>query len=338
MIQILENFPLKNLNTFGVEAQARWFAEVNTPEDLQQLFTSDIWKNHKRFVLGGGSNVLFTQDFDGLIVKVNIRGIEYREEGDAIYVTAGAGEVWNDLVTFCVGRGFAGLENLSLIPGSVGASPVQNIGAYGVEVKDVLYSCSAFSTDTAQIRQFSNADCRFAYRDSVFKSELKNKFIITQVTFKLSKIPHLKLEYGAIRQELANRGISNPTIKDISDVVSQIRVNKLPDPSTIGNAGSFFKNPIIPVDKFRHLQSAFPDIVHFSVDTHHEKISAGWMIEKLGWKGRFIGPAGTWKNQALVLVNSGNATGIAIYELSDAIIADVEKHFDITLEREVNIL
>ena len=338
MPEIFENFSLKGLNTFRVEAHAGWFTEINDESDLSELFADNRWKNTKQLILGGGSNMLFTQDFYGLVIKMNIRGLETETEGDDIFVTAGAGEVWNDFVNYAVSLGFAGVENLSLIPGSVGASPIQNIGAYGVELKDVFLECRAFEISTGMIRRFSNEDCKFSYRDSIFKSVLKGKYIITQVVFKLSLIPHLKLEYGAIKDELDKRGIDHPTIRDISEVVSHIRVSKLPDPSTIGNAGSFFKNPVITVDNFRHLQSAFPDIVHFLDRTGMEKISAGWLIEKCGWKGKIVGETGTWKNQALVLVNHGNATGSDIYDLSSAIISDVKNISGIELEREVNII
>ncbi|MXV52966.1 UDP-N-acetylmuramate dehydrogenase [Pedobacter sp. HMF7647] len=338
MLEVKENVSLKKYNTFGVDVMARYFVEINSEADLAELFADKTWHDVPRLVLGGGSNILFTRDFDGLAIKINIKGIETRVEDDRILVISKAGEVWNDLVQYCVKKDIAGLENLSLIPGSVGASPIQNIGAYGVELKDVFFSCRAFEIATGLIRQFSNHDCHFGYRDSVFKNALKGKFIITEVTYSLSNQQNLKLEYGAIRQELENRKITEPSVKDISDVVSHIRVSKLPDPSTIGNAGSFFKNPIIKVDKFRQLQSAFPDIVHFSVNNEEEKIAAGWMIEKLGWKGKQIGNAGTWKNQALVLVNYGNATGSAIYDVSSKIISDVRSHFGIELEREVNVI
>jgi UDP-N-acetylmuramate dehydrogenase len=335
---ILENYSLKGLNTFRVEAYARWFTEINTENDLLMLFENDRWRNINKLVLGGGSNILLTKDFDGLVIKVNIKGLESETTGDKVFLTAGAGEIWKHVVNYSVDHGFAGVENLSLIPGSVGAAPIQNIGAYGVELKDVFHDCHAFEISTGMIRHFNKADCKFSYRDSVFKSTLKGKYIITSVTFELSLIPHLHMEYGAIREELQSRGIEHPTIKDISEVVSHIRVSKLPDPSTIGNAGSFFKNPVVTVDKFGQLQSAFPDIVHFSVDDGTQKISAGWMIEKCGWKGKVVGETGTWKNQALVIVNHGNATGSDIYDLSSSIISDVKKHFDITLEREVNVL
>lgn len=338
MPTIRENISLKHLNTFGVEAKARWFTEINSENDLRDLWNQGIVKETERFVLGGGSNILLTKDYDGLIIKINIRGIKYSQIGTNVLIQAGAGEVWNDLVNFCVSQNFSGLENLSLIPGSVGASPVQNIGAYGVEIKDVFVSCRAFDMQTGNIVNFTHADCKFGYRDSIFKSECKGRYIITNVTFNLSSIPTLKLTYGAIKQELDNRQISQPTIKQVSEVVASIRVSKLPDPSTIGNAGSFFKNPIIEVCKLRHLQSAFPDIVHYSVSEDLEKIAAGWLIEKIGWKGKRIGDTGTWKNQSLVLVNYGKATGTDIYDISSQIIADVKQHFDIILEREVNLL
>jgi len=338
MLHFIENFSLKNLNTFGVESTARWYVEINHENELLELFNDEKWKGLSRLILGGGSNMLLTNDFDGLVIKINIQGIESRVEGDAVFVTAGAGEVWNGLVNYCVDRGFAGIENLSLIPGSVGASPIQNIGAYGVELKDVFYSCKAFNIEARSFQTFNLADCRFGYRDSIFKNELKGKVVITRVTYKLSTAPALNTSYGAINQELHQLGIENPTIKDISKIVSKIRVSKLPDPSTIGNAGSFFKNPIIKVDKLRHLQYTFPDIVHFPAAPGYEKIAAGWLIEKCGWKGRRIGETGTWKNQSLVLVNHGNASGSDIYALSDQIIADVKEKFDIELEREVNII
>ncbi|MXV16046.1 UDP-N-acetylmuramate dehydrogenase [Hufsiella ginkgonis] len=337
MIPIHEHYSLKNLNTFGVAASCRWFVEINEEGDLQELFSDPQWLSVPRLVLGGGSNILFTQDFDGLLIKINIPGINYVENGDDLFVTAGAGVIWNDFVNYCVDHGFAGVENLSLIPGSVGASPIQNIGAYGVEIKDVLHSCEAFEIKTRETRHFTNEDCQFGYRDSIFKSRVKGQYIITAVTYRLSRRSAINTSYGAIAQELGNRGIAHPTISDISNIVSAIRVSKLPDPSTIGNAGSFFKNPVIEVDKFRQLQSAFPDIVHFSVSDGMEKLSAGWLIEKIGWKGVKINETGTWKNQALVLVNYGNASGIDVYNLSAAIIQDVEKHFGITLEREVNV-
>jgi UDP-N-acetylmuramate dehydrogenase len=337
MPQIIENHSLKSLNTFGVEAQARWFTEIFSENDLSELFAAERWRTERLLVLGGGSNMLFTKDFDGLVLHIRIGGIGHTAEGDRILVSAGAGVVWNDLVQYCVQRGFAGVENLSLIPGSVGASPIQNIGAYGVELKDVFYECRAFEVATGKMRTFNKEECRFGYRESAFKQELKGQYIITRVTFCLPAGADLNISYGAIGQELEKRGITQPGIKDVSDVVSHIRVSKLPDPSTIGNAGSFFKNPVIPVEKFRQLQSAFPDIVHFSVGDTYEKLAAGWLIEQCGWKGKIVGNTGTWKNQALVLVNHGNATGNEVFNLSEAIIQSVEDTFGVRLEREVNI-
>ncbi|MGB4776040.1 MAG: UDP-N-acetylmuramate dehydrogenase [Daejeonella sp.] len=338
MLQIHQKFPLKKLNTFGVEAYAEWFVEIQTENDLAELFADDKWKTKNKLILGGGSNMLFTSNFNGLVIRMAISGINHTTEDKDVYVTAGGGVVWNDLVNYCVDRNFAGIENLSLIPGSVGASPIQNIGAYGVELKDIFHSCRAFEISTGLIRVFEKDDCKFNYRDSVFKSELKGEYIITNVTYKLSKKFIPNISYGAIKQELENRSITNPTVKDISLAVSHIRVSKLPDPSTIGNAGSFFKNPIIELEKFSRLQSTFPDIVYFPVGENHVKISAGWLIEQCGWKGKIVGNTGTWKNQALVLVNHGQASGNEIFDFSSTIISGIEKRFNIQLEREVNIL
>ena len=338
MHSIAEQVSLKNLNTFRVEARARWFTDIYKEEELKELFAEGRWRNIDRFIMGGGSNVLFTRDFNGLIIKMSIPGITHHIEGGSVYVTAGAGVVWNDLVQYCVERGFAGIENLSLIPGTVGASPVQNIGAYGVELKDVYHSCRAYHIERGEILTFSPADCKFDYRDSIFKRELKNQVIISSVTLRLSLVPQINISYGAIRQELEARGITQPDIQDVSRVVSSIRVEKLPDPSTIGNAGSFFKNPVISEQQFVQLKSAFPDIVHYCLPNSTVKLAAGWMIEKSGWKGKQIKETATWKNQALVIVNAGNASGSEIYHFSEAIINDVKEKFNITLEREVNVL
>ena len=338
MSHLLENISLKSLNTFSVEAYARWFTEINSEIDLSTLFKGGKLQNTPLLILGGGSNMLFTKDFDGLVLHMNIKGIQDQIDGNEVFVTAGAGEVWNDLVNYCVYNNFAGMENLSLIPGSVGASPIQNIGAYGVELMDIFSSCMAFEIATGQIRKFDKADCRFSYRDSIFKSELKNKYIITEVTYKLSKNFIPNLSYGAIAQELTNRDILNPSIENVSEVVSKIRVSKLPDPTTIGNAGSFFKNPVLEIDKFKLLQSVFPDIAHYVLDNDKVKVAAGWLIEQCGWKGRVVGNTGVWKNQALVLVNQGKATGEEIFNLSADIIKSVQKKFSVEIEREVNII
>ena len=245
MLQIQENVSLKNFNTFGIDAYARYFVEITHANNLVELFADPQWQQIDRLVLGGGSNLLLVSDFEGLVIRMNIRGIEHRISHNDVFVEAGGGEVWNDLVNFCVTRGYAGVENLSLIPGSVGASPIQNIGAYGVELKDAFLSCHAFEIATGTFKTFTKADCKFGYRESVFKNELRGLYIIVSVKFQLSLIPDINTQYGAIGQELANRGITAPTIKEVSEVVSHIRVSKLPDPSTIGNAGSFFKNPLI---------------------------------------------------------------------------------------------
>ncbi|MCJ8209375.1 UDP-N-acetylmuramate dehydrogenase [Mucilaginibacter sp. RS28] len=337
MLQIEQNVSLKNFNTFGIDAKARYFTEINREEDLQELFLDDQWKQLPRLVLGGGSNMLFVKDFEGLVIRMNIRGIEHRINHEEVTVEAGAGEVWNELVTYCVDHGFAGMENLSLIPGSVGASPIQNIGAYGIELKDVFHSCHAFEIASGTFRTFTKEECGFGYRESVFKSELKGQYIITRVKFQLSLQPNLSLHYGAIQQELEKRGIEQPTIKDVSQVVSHIRVSKLPDPSTIGNAGSFFKNPVISKEQFETLVSEFPDVVHYPA-SDGVKLAAGWLIEQCGWKGKTVGNTGTWKNQALVLVNHGNATGQEVYTLSSQIIDSVYTKFGVSLEREVNII
>ncbi|MBC7745711.1 MAG: UDP-N-acetylmuramate dehydrogenase [Flavobacterium sp.] len=338
MPQILQNVSLTNRNTFGVEAYAQWFCEINNEVDLKELYTSSLFHNQKLLVLGGGSNLLFTKNFEGLVIHLNNKSIRYNIDGDDVFVSAGAGKNWNELVTFCVDHEFAGMENLSLIPGSVGASPVQNIGAYGVELMDIFHSCRAFEIETGNIHEFDNAACHFSYRNSIFKQKLKGKFIITEVTFKLSKNFYPKLDYGEIKKELKIRGLLNPSIVNVSEVVSHIRINKLPDPATIGNAGSFFKNPVIGVEKFGHIKSVFPDIIYYIVDNDHFKLAAGWLIEQCGWKGKVIGNTGTWKNQALVLVNHGKATGAEIFNLSSEIINSVQKRFEIVLEREVHII
>lgn len=338
MLQIQENISLKKFNTFGIDVNARYFAEISHEDELEELFADPQWLQMQRLVLGGGSNMLMVTDFDGLVIRMNIRGIEHRISHDDVFVEVGAGEVWNDLVNFCVDRNYAGMENLSLIPGSVGASPIQNIGAYGVELKDVFASCRAFEIATGTFRTFTKEDCKFGYRESVFKTELAGQYIIVGVKFHLSLKPNINLKYGAIEQELANRGIPQPTIEDVSKVVSHIRVSKLPDPSTIGNAGSFFKNPVIPAAQFEILHQNFPEIVNYPTTDGQAKLAAGWLIEQCGWKGKTVGNTGTWKNQALVLVNHGGATGKEVYSLSSQIIDSVYTKFGVTLQREVNII
>lgn len=333
-----ENAALKSYNTFGIAASARYFADILTEEDLVTLLHSDLIATQRLLVLGGGSNILFTQDFDGLVIRMNIQGISEQIDGDTVLLKAGAGVVWNDLVSYCVKKGYAGIENLSLIPGTVGASPVQNIGAYGVELKDVFVCCEAYELATTALRVFSFADCSFGYRDSIFKRELKGRYIITSVTFRLSKKASVNTQYGAIQEELRLRKINEPSIADVAAVVSQIRVSKLPDPSTIGNAGSFFKNPVISKQEFDQLFLNHPDVVNYPVAGDMVKLAAGWLIEACGFKGLISGQTGTWKNQALVIVNHGHATGQEVYSFSEQIIEAVDAKFGVKLEREVNIL
>lgn len=337
-MNIEKDVSLKTYNTFGVAVTAKQFVRISTENDLIQLFETGMLGHDNLLFLGGGSNMLFVKDYQGLVVHMAIKGIQHKLDGDIIEIRAGGGEVWNDLVRYCVDRGFRGIENLSLIPGTVGAAPVQNIGAYGVELQDVFYSCRAFELATGVFKTFYKEDCQFGYRESVFKATLKGKYIITEVNLLLSMQSKLNISYGAISEELNKRGIVAPTIKEVSAVVSSIRQGKLPDPSTIGNAGSFFKNPVVSEDTFRTLVSDFVDIVYYPVGSNQYKLAAGWLIEQCGWKGKIVGNVGTWKNQALVLVNHGKATGLEIYELSEAIIESVKKRFDLCLEREVNVI
>jgi len=338
MFLIQENISLKPYNTFGIDVNARYFVEITEAKDLLELRLSDVFSTERILVIGGGSNLLFRSDFQGLIIKMSIPGIQASIDSQTVYVTAGAGVVWHDLVMYCVNNGYAGMENLSLIPGTAGASPIQNIGAYGVELMDIFYSCEAFELATGEFKTFSFEECGFAYRDSVFKHELKGRFIITGVTFRLPQPAAVNTGYGAIQAVLNERNIVNPGIADISGVVAEIRVSKLPDPSTIGNAGSFFKNPVIPESQFDGLIANFPNLVSFPAGSGYRKLAAGWLIEQCGFKGIRDGQTGTWKNQALVLVNHGGATGEEVYSFSEKIIEAVYAKFGLKLEREVNIL
>ncbi|WP_443936589.1 UDP-N-acetylmuramate dehydrogenase [Pedobacter sp. MW01-1-1] len=338
MLQIQENISLQPYNSFGIAVKASYFVEIVTEADLKVLFETEIAKAQPLLILGGGSNVLFTQDFKGLVLKMSIKGIKVESQGERVAVTAGAGEVWHDFVQYCVKHNYAGVENLSLIPGTVGASPIQNIGAYGVEVKDVFQSCTAFEISSGEMKTFTYEDCAFGYRESIFKGTLKGQYIITSVTFSLSQQAKINTSYGAIETELINRGIQKPSIADVSSVVSDIRVSKLPDPSTIGNAGSFFKNPVLGQAAFDEVFAKHPNVVHYPAPNNQVKLAAGWLIEQCGWKGKVVGNTGTWKNQALVLVNHGGATGKEVYDFSEQIIDSVKNTFEVNLEREVNIL
>lgn len=336
-MNIRENTPLRPYNTFGMNVSARWFTSVQTTEELRELFSDEKTHSSAHFILGGGSNILFTKDVDALVIRNEIRGIELvKEDADFFYVKAGAGEVWHEFVQDCIRHNRAGVENLSLIPGSVGAGPMQNIGAYGVELKDVFHSLEAFHIREDVMRTFSADECKFGYRESVFKRELKNQYFICSVTFRLSKKPKLNTSYGAIEKELEKMGVAQPTIADVSKAVVQIRSSKLPDPARIGNAGSFFKNPVVSAAKHAELKNDFPEIVSYPSGADF-KLAAGWLIEQCGWKGKRFGDAGVHKDQALVLVNYGNAAGKEIYDLSTRVLESVKEKFGVELEREVNI-
>lgn len=338
MNTIQENAPLKPFNTFGISVMARHFASFATAEELAELLE---WVNTRELIiLGGGSNVLFTKDVDGLVARNAIKGIELVDEDeDYVYVQAGAGEVWQEFVEYCIGRDWAGVENLSLIPGSVGAAPMQNIGAYGVELKEVFYELEAWHIAERKSYTFSLNDCAFGYRESVFKRQYRGQFVILNVTFRLAKKTVFHTAYGAIKEELGRMGVQDLSIRAVSDAVKAIRRSKLPDPAVIGNAGSFFKNPTIPDEQFDVLQAEYMDIVGYhNMGTDTTKLAAGWLIEQCGWKGFRRGDAGVHARQALVLVNYGGATGQEIYDLSQEILDSVQEKFGVELEREVNIL
>ncbi|MCM0041479.1 MAG: UDP-N-acetylmuramate dehydrogenase [Algoriphagus sp.] len=337
-MKIQENISLKPFTTFGIDKKANFFTTVATLDELKAALLAAKERQLPVFILGGGSNILLTRDIDGLVIKLEIKGINLvKEEGDQLWVEVGAGEMWHELVLHSIAQDWAGLENLSLIPGTVGASPMQNIGAYGVEIKDVFDSLQAMHRETLEMQSFDAKACRFGYRESVFKQTFKDQFVITSVTFRLSKIPIFHLEYGAIREVLAANGIEQPSIRSISDAVIQIRQSKLPDPKEIGNAGSFFKNPTIPSTQFDMLKASYPSIPGYP-STEGVKVAAGWLIEQAGWKGKRIGDVGVHAKQALVLVNYGKGTGEEIKSLSQQIQASVLEKFRIQLHPEVNFI
>ena len=336
---IRENVSLKPYNTFDLDVSAQKFAQFQSLEQLEELRLTDDFKFLPRLILGGGSNVLFTSDFPGLVLKNELHGIECIQQlPDGFIIKAGAGENWHQFVLTTLENGWYGLENLSLIPGNVGASPMQNIGAYGVEIKDVFHNLEAFHLPSGEVHIFDKADCKFGYRESVFKRELKDQYVIISVSFKLKKNSDLLVSYGSIQQELEKRHISHVTARDISNAVIAIRSAKLPDPKVLGNAGSFFKNPLIPKEHYQRLLKTYPQMPGYESGNNMMKVPAGWLIETLGWKGKVAGNAGMHKNQALVLVNYGRATGRELYDLSTAVINSVKETFDIELEREVNII
>lgn len=338
-MQLQESFNLKQHNTFGISKTAKYFAELKEKTQLQEIHLLPDFQL-KRLILGGGSNILLANDFDGIVIKNSITGIEVVKQDEYdIWVKSYGGVSWHEFVMYCVDNNWGGIENLSLIPGQVGAAPMQNIGAYGVELKDTFESLEAWDIQKQQFETFDNVTCNFGYRESVFKNLKKDKYIIISVTFKLTKKNHqLNTSYGVIEEVLKNNSILNPTLKNISDAVISIRKSKLPDPKLIGNSGSFFKNPIVEIQFFNQLQKAYPEIPFYKINDSFMKIPAGWLIESAGWKGKTFNNFGVHKNQALVLVNYGGADGSEIYDLSKKIQADIYEKFGIELQIEVNII
>ena len=333
-----ENKILTSLNTFGIACYAKYFVEIFSVNEIIQLQKKSQFTELPHYILGGGSNILFTGNYDGLIIKVSIKGKEIIKETDEhIFLKIGAGENWHELVAYAINNGWGGIENLSLIPGQVGAAPVQNIGAYGVEVKDVFEELEAINLKTSNTEIFDRKACKFGYRDSVFKKEAKGKYIITAVVLKLNKKHRINAGYGAISKTLNEMGVVNPSIADVSRAVIQIRRSKLPDPKKTGNGGSFFKNPVISDAAYQALQANYPDIPGHPVDGQ-VKLAAAWLIDQCGWKGKRLGNVGVHENQALVLVNYGNGTGTEIKDLATKIMKDVSQKFSIDLEPEINIL
>lgn len=337
-MQIQQNISLKKFNTFGIDAKAKYFVSVNSISELLEILKLKDYPN--KFILGGGSNMLLTKDLDALVIHINIKGIEIiSENNDSVLVKANAGVNWHELVLWCLNHDFGGIENLSLIPGNVGSAPIQNIGAYGIELKDVFVSCEAIEVNSHKLKTFLKKDCNFDYRESIFKKEEKGKYVITSVTLQLSVRDHkLNTGYGAITDQLNTLRIIKPTIQDISKAVIAIRKSKLPDPKEIGNSGSFFKNPIISSQHFEKLKTIFPDIPSYIVSENEIKVPAGWLIEKAGFKGKTFGNYGVHKKQALVLVNYGDAKGIDILNLARLIQKTIIRIFNIEIETEVNII
>ncbi len=335
---IQQHKSLKEYNTFGIAAKAKYFCEINTIEDLKSALNLSQYPN--KFILSGGSNMLITKDIDALVLHINLKGIEIvAENKDRATIKVMAGENWHEMVLWTLSKDFGGLENMSLIPGNTGTAPIQNIGAYGVELKDCFVSCEAMNIATQEITTFSKEACKFGYRDSFFKNKGKGQYVITSVNFNLTKRNHtLNTGYGAIETELANQKIDKPTIKDVSNAVIAIRKSKLPDPKELGNSGSFFKNPIIDKENFKSFNEKNPEAPFYKISEDAYKIPAGWLIEQCGYKGKRFGDAGVHKNQALVLVNYANATGEDILKLAGEIMASVKSKFDITISPEVNII
>ena len=337
-MEIKTNFSLKNYNSFGIEAIAKQFIAIQTISELSTILQSN--PNSKKFILGGGSNMLLTQDIDALVIHIDLKGKKIiREDEDFVWVESQAGENWHEFVIWTIDQGFGGLENMSLIPGNVGTTPVQNIGAYGTEIKDTMVSCDTIAIKDQTIKTFTNADCHFGYRESVFKNEFKFQYIITSVVFKLTKKNHkINTSYGDILAELSKNNTTDPSLKEVSDAVIAIRRSKLPDPKELGNSGSFFKNPILSKKEFDPIHLKFPEMKYYEISDLEVKVPAGWLIEQAGFKGKRFGDAGIHKNQALVLVNYGEATGQEILAVSKDIQKTVFEKFGIRIEAEVNVI
>ncbi|MDX2306499.1 MAG: UDP-N-acetylmuramate dehydrogenase [Microscillaceae bacterium] len=336
-MNIYQNHSLKNFNTFGIEVQAQYFAEFSDLDTLKVLLSQ--FSAYPKLLLGGGSNILLTRDFEGIVLRNKLMGIEkISEDENHVRLKVGAGENWHQFVLFCLNHQYAGVENLSLIPGTVGAAPLQNIGAYGVEVKEIIEQVEALRISDLQRVVFDNAECKFAYRESIFKHEAKGQYILTSVTFTLSKKPHFNISYGAIQQTLDEMGIQELSIQAISRAVCHIRQTKLPDPAQIGNAGSFFKNPEIPLAQFEQLQKKYTQIPSYPVNAHTVKVPAGWLIDQAGWKGKRFGQIGVHAQQALVLVNYGGGQGSEIWKLAQEIQKSILDIYGIEIQPEINII
>ena len=337
-MEIQHHFSLKNYNTFGIEAKAKQFVAVHSTEQLKYILEQR--KAEKKFILGGGSNMLLTKDIDALVIHIDLKGKKIIEENDDyVWVESQAGENWHEFVLWTIDQDFGGLENMSLIPGNVGTTPVQNIGAYGTEIKDTFISCQVITIENQEIKTFSKEECNFGYRESIFKNDVKDQYIITSVVFKLTKKNHkINTSYGDIVAELAKNNRTEPTLKDVSNAVINIRRSKLPDPKELGNSGSFFKNPILLKSDFQKIQHQFPEMKYYEISETEVKVPAGWLIEQAGFKGKRFGDAGIHKNQALVLVNYGNATGAEILNVSKNIQETIFKKFGINIETEVNVI
>jgi len=337
-MNILENVSLRNYNTFGIDVKAKAVAEIFSENDLKETLELSEFKDSRKLVIGGGSNILLTKNFDGLVIKNSIPGINIIDEDNlTVLIEAGAGVIWHDLVQYCVNKNFGGIENLALIPGTAGAAPIQNIGAYGQEIKDIFFSLKGVSVHDLKSKSYNNMECKFSYRDSIFKNELKEKFIITYTTLRLEKNPVVSLNYASINEELEKLNIKHATIKDVSDVICDIRRKKLPNPAVLGNAGSFFKNPEINAYQLDELKKNYPGIAWYKMDNGQIKLAAAWLIEKCGWKGKHIGNVGSHLTQPLVLVNYGGASGEEVLGLAKDIKDSVYERFGITLHEEVNI-